>query len=101
VGVRSPRFGNVVVLVFLVTQICDGVFTYIGVAKYGPRAEGNPLLTYLMGVLGTAGGVAAAKATGGAAGIALRLVAGHRVVAALAALYLAVAILPWVHLLFF
>jgi hypothetical protein len=54
-----------------------------------------------MGVLGTAGGVAAAKATGGAAGIALRLVAGHRVVAALAALYLAVAILPWVHLLFF
>ena len=100
-GLRSARFGNVVVIAFLIAQACDGVFTYVGVATYGARVEGNPLLGWLMAALGCGAGVAAAKAAAGAFGIALHLVAVHRVVAALAAFYLAVAILPWVALLFF
>ena len=100
-GLRSARFGNVVVIAFLIAQACDGVFTYVGVATYGARVEGNPLLGWLMAALGCGVGVAAAKAAAGAFGIALHLVAVHRVVAALAAFYLAVAILPWVALLFF
>ena len=100
-GVRSARFGNVVVVAFLIAQACDGVLTYIGVATYGPRAEGNPLLGWLIGTLGCGAGVAAAKAAAGAFGIALHLVAVHRVVAALAAFYFLAAILPWAGLLFF
>ena len=100
-GLRSARFGNVVVIAFLIAQACDGVFTYDGVATDGARLEGNPLLGWLMAALGCGAGVAAAKAAAGAFGIALHLVAVHRVVAALAAFYLAVAILPWVALLFF
>jgi len=101
VGVRSTRFGNVVVVAFLIAQACDGVLTYIGVANYGARAEGNPLLGWLMSALGCAAGLAAAKAMTGALGIVLHLVAVHRVVAALAAFYFVAAIAPWIGLLFF
>ena len=98
---RSAGFGNVVVIVFLIAQACDGVFTYVGVSTYGMRAEANPLLAWLMAALGCAAGVAAAKAVAGGFGIALHLVAVHRVLAALAVFYLAVAVLPWVRVLFF
>ena len=98
-GLRSARFGNIVVVAFLIVQACDGVFTYVGVATYGLRAEGNPLLAGLIAALGNAAGVAAAKTAAGAFGIALHLVAVHRVVAALVLFYVAVAILPWVKLL--
>jgi hypothetical protein len=101
VGVRSARFGNVVVIAFLIAQACDGIFTYIGVATYGPRVEANPLLAWLMAGLGSAAGVAAAKMIAGGFGIALHLGSVHRVLAALAVFYLAVAVLPWVGVLFF
>ena len=100
-GGRSAWFGNVVVIAFLIAQACDGVFTYIGVATYGVRAEANPLLAWLMVGLGCGAGVAAAKLAAGVFGIALHLISVHRVVAALAALYFAVAILPWIGVLFF
>ena len=89
------------VIAFLIAQACDGVFTYVGVSTYGMRAEGNPLLAWLMAALGCAAGVAAAKAAAGAFGIGLHLVAVHRVVAALAVFYLVVAVVPWIGLLFF
>ena len=89
------------VVAFLIAQACDGVLTYMGVSIYGARVEGNPFLCWLMAALGSGAGVATAKAAAGAFGIALHLVAVHRVVAALAAFYVAVAIVPWLALLFF
>jgi hypothetical protein len=101
VGARSVRFGNVVVIAFLIAQACDGIFTYVGVSTYGMHVEGNPLLAWLMTALGSGAGLAAAKAAAGAFGIVLHLISVHRVVAALAVFYLAVAIVPWISLLFF
>jgi hypothetical protein len=89
-----------VVIAFLIAQACDGVLTYIGVQTFGPHAEGNPLIAWLMAALGSAAGLAAAKMAAGAFGIALHLVSVHRIVAALAVFYVAVAIVPWVKLLF-
>lgn len=100
-GAGSARFGNVVVIAFLIAQACDGVFTYVGVATYGLHVEGNPLLGWLMSALGSGVGVATAKAAAGAFGIVLHLVAVHRIVAALAAFYVAVAVVPWIAVLFF
>ena len=100
VAPRSVRFGNTVVVAFLIAQACDGVLTYIGVATYGARAEGNPLLTWLMGALGCGVAVATAKAAAGAFGIVLHLVAVHRVLAVLAAFYFVAAVAPWVAILF-
>jgi hypothetical protein len=100
VTARSSRFGNLVVVAFLVAQACDGVLTYVGVSTYGVHIEGNPLLGWLMMAMGQGLALATAKVTAGAFGIALHLVAVHRVVAALAALYVVVAIVPWLNILF-
>ncbi|HYT75870.1 MAG TPA: DUF5658 family protein [Vicinamibacterales bacterium] len=87
-------------IAFLVAQACDGVLTYVGVSVYGARIEGNPLLGWLMASIGQGLALAATKAAAGAFGIALHLSAVHRLVAALAAFYLAVAIVPWIAILF-
>ena len=97
---RTARFANVVVVIFLVAQACDGVLTYVGVSLYGTGMEGNPLLAWLMEAIGQGAALAAAKGMAGAFGIALHLTAVHRVLAALAAFYVAVAIVPWLAILF-
>jgi hypothetical protein len=96
----GSKGGNIVVIVFLLAQACDGVLTYLGISQYGVRIEGNPLIGWLMVTMGHGLALAATKVTAGAFGIALHLVAGHRVVAALAGVYLIVAILPWIGILF-
>ncbi|HEX6590325.1 MAG TPA: DUF5658 family protein [Longimicrobiales bacterium] len=96
----TARFADVVVVVFLVAQACDGVFTYVGVSLYGVGIEGNPLLAWMMTSMGEAPALAAAKMLAGAFGIALHLTAVHRILAALSAFYVAVAVLPWIAILF-
>ena len=88
------------VVAFLVSQALDGVLTYVGVRQYGLGIEANPLLGWLMGSLGSGLALAAAKSAAGAFGIALHLSAVHRIVAVLAAFYLAVAVAPWIAMLF-
>ena len=51
----TARFADIVVVVFLVAQACDGVFTYVGVSVYGVGIEGNPLLAWLMTAVGDFG----------------------------------------------
>jgi uncharacterized membrane protein len=97
---RTARFADVVVVVFLLAQACDGVLTYVGVSLYGIGMEGNPLLAWLMETMGEGAALAAAKGMAGAFGIALHLGAVHRVLAVLSAFYVAAAILPWVAILF-
>ena len=100
VSARSSRFGNCVLVAFLLVQAFDGVFTYVGVQVYGTPIEGNPLLGWMMNAMGQGLALTAAKAVAGAFGIALHLTAVHRVVAALALFYVAVAIVPWLTILF-
>jgi len=100
-GTQRELFGEIALLVFLLTQALDGVLTYIGVHTYGLHMEGNPIIGWLMAVMGEAPALAAAKVTAGFFGIALHLSAVHKAVAALAAFYLVVAIVPWVAVLFY
>lgn len=97
---RRTLFGDVALLLFLLAQASDGVLTYIGVATYGTSMEGNPLITWLMAAMGEGPALTAAKVAAAACGIALHLSSVHYVVAALAAFYVAVAVLPWMALLF-
>jgi Domain of unknown function (DUF5658) len=94
------RFGNWAIVLFLVMQGLDGVFTYVGLAVYGPSIEANPLLGWLMHSFGTGPALAGAKLTAAGLGILLHLVAVHRAVALLTLLYACAAILPWTHVLF-
>jgi hypothetical protein len=98
---RRLLAGDLIIVGFLVTQVLDGAFTYLGVHSFGRHIEANPLLVWLMTCLGDGPALAAAKATAIAFGAFLHLTAVHRAVAALTALYLAFAIVPWTRLRFF
>jgi hypothetical protein len=95
---RASKFGDVVVLAFLVVQALDGVFTYVGLA-FGQAAEGNPIVETMMAAFGIAAGLAGAKLLASSLGILLHLCGTHRLVALLTAVYLVAAILPWAALL--
>jgi hypothetical protein len=97
---QLTRFGNWAIVLFLVMQGLDGVFTYVGLTVYGPSIEANPLLGWLMHAFGPGPALAGAKLTAAGLGIILHLVAVHRAVALLTVLYACAAILPWTHLLF-
>lgn len=99
-GTPSYLFGNLALVAFLLAQALDGVLTYIGVNTYGLDIEGNPLIGWLMATFGEGPGLATAKVTAGGFGIALHVSGVHMVVALLTAFYFAVAILPWVAILF-
>ena len=93
-------FGDLAVVVFLLAQVSDGVLTYIGVATYGLAIEGNPLIAWLMEVMGEGPGLATAKVTAGIFGMALHIAGVHKAVATLAGFYVVVAICPWVTILY-
>ena len=99
-AVPSP-LGDLFILAFLCAQACDGVLTYVGIATMGIGIEGNPLLASLMSTIGWGGALLAAKSAAALFGIVLHLTGVHRIVAALTALYVAAAVVPWTALLFF
>ena len=99
----SPQrsfFGDCALLAFLLAQACDGVFTYVGFATFGPGIEGNPLIASLMTSVGGGPAVLGVKVVAGFFGIVLHLTGVHRVVAALTCLYIAAAVVPWATVLF-
>jgi hypothetical protein len=100
-GTRRNMFGDLALTVFLLAQVSDGVLTYVGVRTYGLHVEGNPLIGWLMLAMGEGPALATAKLAAGFFGIALHLSSVHRAVALLAAFYVAVAVVPWVAILFY
>jgi hypothetical protein len=96
---RTTTFGNVVIVLFFVSQALDGGLTYIGVRMFGPSIEGNPLLAWLITSVGEGPALASAKLAAMGFGMVLHLASVHRVVALLTALYVSAAVLPWTVLL--
>lgn len=91
----DSRFGDLVVLGFLVVQFLDGGLTYLGVTIWGPGVEANPLLSSAMAYLGIGASLAAAKSVAIGFGIILHLYRVHTMVALLTLFYVAAAIVPW------
>lgn len=89
----TPRL---VLLLFLVAQAWDGVFTYTAVSVYGFAAEGNALLATWMAIAGPAPTLLAAKAGAALGGVLLYVQGVHRVLGGLTLFYGAVSIAPWV-----
>lgn len=100
-GTRRDLFGDLALVAFLIAQASDGVLTYVGVTSYGQHMEANPIISWLMASIGQGAALATAKLTAGLFGIALHLSSVHKAVAVLAVLYLAVAVLPWIAILFY
>lgn len=95
----QSRFGDAVIVVFLLAQAADGVMTYVGVSTLGIHLEANPLLATLMNAFGQGTAVTGAKVVASALGISLHLVGVHRILAVLTGIYLLAAVLPWAGLL--
>ena len=94
VAARS-RFGDAVIVLFLIAQAADGVMTYVGVTTLGVQLEANPLLASLMTAFGEGAAVAAAKLVAAALGVSLHFIGVHRILAVLTGIYLLAALLPW------
>jgi uncharacterized membrane protein len=96
---EGSRFGNTVIVLFLLAQAADGVMTYVGVTTLGAHLEANPLLTLLMNAFGHGPAVTAAKVVASGLGISLHLIGVHRILAVLTGVYILAAVLPWAGLL--
>lgn len=92
---------RLVLLLFLLAQICDGLFTYVAVSTFGPAAEGNVLLVTWMGLVGPAPALLAAKMLAAGCGVLLYVKGVHRTLAVLTAIYAVGAIGPWILVLGF
>ena len=97
------RFGDAALVIFLLAQCFDGVFTYVGVTAhgYGLAIEANPVLAALMAQFGHGPALTGAKIMAAGLGICLHIRRVHDAVAVLTAFYLIVAIVPWMAILFF
>lgn len=94
-GMRpSPRL---VLLVFFVAQLFDGLLTYTAVAVLGAGGEGNILLAAAMDAAGAGPALFGAKTVAAAGGLFLYLRGCHGILGALTALYMVGAITPWLY----
>jgi hypothetical protein len=88
----TPRL---ILLVFLLLQVFDGVLTYVAVAMLGVVSEGNLLLATAMHFAGAGPALFGAKALAAGCGILLYFRGFHGILGILTGLYLVGAITPW------
>jgi hypothetical protein len=92
---QRSLFGDLVVIGFLCAQVLDGIFTYLGVTRWGPAIEANPIVNSAVALAGLGLGLSVVKMTAIGFGMLLHLRRVHNLVALLTAVYLFVAIFPW------
>ena len=88
----TPRL---ILIVFLLTQVFDGMLTYIAVVWLGVVGEGNMLLAAAMRTAGAGPALLGAKGLAAGCGLLLYTRGLHGVLGALTGLYLLAAIAPW------
>ena len=88
----TPRL---ILLVFLLLQLFDGLLTYTAVAVLGVVGEGNVLLATTMNFIGAGPTLVAAKGLAAGCGLLLYIHRFYVVLGALTGLYLFGAIGPW------
>jgi hypothetical protein len=94
-AVDVVRASRLILALFLILQICDGVFTYVAVSAVGLGAEGNVLLATWMGLIGPGATLLAAKTLAVAAGLLVYYRGLHAVLAGLTVFYSTAAVGPW------
>ena len=92
-------FGTGTLIAFVIAQLCDGVFTYIGVHTFGLSIEANPIVSWYIAAFGAGVGLLAAKSLAISCALLLHRFARYRTIGALTVIYFAMAVQPWVSLL--
>lgn len=88
----TPRL---ILLVFMLLQLVDGILTYTAVAMLGVVGEGNMLLATAMQMAGPGPALVGAKTLAAGCGLILYVRGFYGVLGALTALYIVAAITPW------
>jgi hypothetical protein len=88
----SPQL---VIALFLIAQVCDGLLTYAAVGMFGTVAEGNPLIVAWMGLVGPGSALLGAKVLAIGCGLMLYAIGTYRVLLGLTVFYGAAAVGPW------
>ena len=91
----SWREATIVLIIFTIAQVADGLLTYWGVTTLGIHVEGNGLLAAGMHAIGPFRALVSAKLLACVCGYVLYQTASHRPLAVMAGLYIGVAIAPW------
>jgi hypothetical protein len=80
-------------------RITYGLLTYFAVSAFGHGVEGNPILATWMTLAGAGPTLLVAKLGACACGLVLYARGTHRALATLTAIYLLVAVAPWLYFL--
>jgi hypothetical protein len=88
----SPRL---ILLLFLVAQVSDGLLTYAAVAVLGVVGEGNLLLATAMHLAGAGPALVGAKTLAAGCGCILYARGFYGILGVLTGLYMLLAITPW------
>jgi hypothetical protein len=94
----EERQAPIVLTLFILIQLLDGVLTYWGVSHFGIDLEMNGLLSRWMHEIGPAPTLLVAKTLACACGLILYRADYFRALAAVAGLCLGVAVVPWAFL---
>jgi len=100
VSEKPSLFNKFIFLVFVLTQIFDGIFTYYGVKIFGMGIEANPLIVLIMSSWGVGLGLVLVKTLGLILGSSLYKVGFHNLVLVLTIFYLVIVVMPWAYLFF-
>lgn len=90
---------RLVLTIFVVLQIADGLITFAAVRVYGPVAEANPVLQTWIQLLGPGITLLAFKAIACAGAALLYVVGRERTLIALTTLLVFLGVGPWLALL--
>jgi hypothetical protein len=93
---RHLSLPRLVILLFLVAQGWDGVFTYMAVHAYGITAEGNAIIATWMHLIGPVPALVGAKTLACLCGVLLYVRGVHHALAGLTVLYAVSAVGPWI-----
>jgi hypothetical protein len=96
--VNSPQQARLVLGIFVVTQLLDGVLTYWGVSRFGVELEFNTYLASLMTAIGPGSALIAAKGLAVFCGFVLFATTSFRVLAIATGWCLGFAVIPWLAL---
>jgi hypothetical protein len=92
---RPLSIPRLIILLFLVAQAWDGIFTYTAVHAFGIAAEGNAIVATWMHLIGPTPALIGAKVLAILCGVLLYVRGVHHALAGLTVLYSVAALGPW------
>jgi len=88
-------WGKFTLVLFVLIQCLDGIYTYFGVKIWGYEIEGNPIVRSLMPLIGSGLGLTVAKVLVVGCGIFIYRQGYYKILGLLTVFYVIFVIIPW------